>query len=112
MAFRWILGGRAWDVCWLREKVRVTVQSPVRKGLLPVAQCPSAGRRLVGPQFCSSCGQSLNDVRSLVVEYWRAEETLFACWCNHCDATYEVWSPRAIVSATRVEQTAANLESL
>lgn len=50
------------------------------------------------PNFCPVCGHDLQDPRSLTVGYWRAEQTLFACWCAHCDSRCEVTSSDLVIT--------------
>jgi hypothetical protein len=41
-------------------------------------------------QYCNHCGQSMSDPRSLIVEYWRSEQTVYFCWCHSCGHRWEL----------------------
>jgi hypothetical protein len=42
------------------------------------------------PRHCPACGAAVSDLAGLVVEYWRAEDRVFSCWCRACGWTGEV----------------------
>lgn len=41
-------------------------------------------------QYCSRCGHSMKDPRSFILEYWRADQTVYYCWCHACGHRWEL----------------------
>jgi hypothetical protein len=41
-------------------------------------------------RYCNHCGHSMRDPRSFIVEYWRAEQTVYFCWCYSCGHRWEL----------------------
>lgn len=39
---------------------------------------------------CPGCGAKLSDPKSLVQEFWVADETRFLVWCRSCGGTFTV----------------------
>jgi hypothetical protein len=39
--------------------------------------------RIAAPRHCPDCAAPVFE-RGLVVEYWRAEQTVYHCWCSAC----------------------------
>jgi hypothetical protein len=39
---------------------------------------------------CPGCGAKLSDPKSLVQEFWVADETRFLVWCRACGGTFTV----------------------
>lgn len=39
---------------------------------------------------CPGCGAKLSDPKSLVQEFWVADETRFLVWCRSCSGTFTV----------------------
>lgn len=41
-------------------------------------------------KFCNRCGHSMQDRRSFIVEFWRADQTVYFCWCHACGYRWEL----------------------
>ncbi|WP_067929384.1 hypothetical protein [Alicyclobacillus shizuokensis] len=49
--------------------------------------------------WCPACGRPLTDKQSLVVEYWRADEVIYDCYCSKCEWNGEiVVGPRVVIA--------------
>jgi hypothetical protein len=35
-------------------------------------------------RFCPMCGHSIDKTDSIIVEYWKAEESIYFSWCSKC----------------------------
>lgn len=45
---------------------------------------------LNGPAYCANCGADLLNPHSMLVEYWRSEDSIRAYWCYQCHGQGEV----------------------
>jgi hypothetical protein len=41
-------------------------------------------------QYCNKCGHSMKDPRSFILEYWKADQTVYFCWCHACGHCWEL----------------------
>lgn len=41
-------------------------------------------------QYCNQCGHSMKDPRSFILEYWKADQTVYFCWCHACGHRWEL----------------------
>ncbi|OLN21524.1 hypothetical protein BTO30_14440 [Domibacillus antri] len=48
--------------------------------------------------FCNHCGHSMKDPRSFIVEYWRAEQSVYFCWCHACGYRWELAEMKQITT--------------
>ncbi|OES44716.1 hypothetical protein [Domibacillus iocasae] len=65
------------------------------KDILPVDSSPAQageGGAAFAPtvHYCNHCGESMNNPRSFIVEYWRSEQTVYFCWCHSCGHRWEL----------------------
>jgi hypothetical protein len=48
--------------------------------------------------FCNGCGNPMNDPKSIIIEYWSADNTVYFCWCHVCKWRGEVVEVKRIVT--------------
>ena len=62
---------------------------PPRPGPLLRPNPDAALHLIAAPRFCPDCAAEMFD-HGLVVEFWRAEQTVFHCWCASCGFAGEI----------------------
>jgi hypothetical protein len=54
-------------------------------------------------RFCNGCGSSMHDPRSIIIEYWNSDNTVYFCWCHACGWRGEVVEVKRIVTTETEE---------
>lgn len=49
-------------------------------------------------RFCPVCGDGLDNPQGFVVEYWKAEDRMFLCWCARCFELSSVCLPQRVIA--------------
>lgn len=55
-------------------------------------------------RYCPGCGHTLQDARSLLNEFWVAEETVYFCWCFTCSWSGEIKKITRVVISEQAEE--------